>query len=244
MSEDLRAAVSALEWYHSIELPGGVVTPGFFDHRPVLHHYEFPDEMEGLRALDVGAFDGFFAFEMERRGALVTALDVPDEESLDWPVPKLRRGGRTRFQPRHRNFDLAREALGSVVERRFISAYSVTPEEIGTFDYVFVGSVLIHLRDPVGALMALRNVLRPGGVIHICEETRRDLDLLFPRAPVARFQAISPHLTWWIPNRAAWTDMLLASGFEDVSRGKSFIVPFRDRRRGVRHTVFKARNEE
>ena len=41
-----------------------------------------------MRALDVGTWDGFWAFEMERRGAEVTALDLDDERDLDWPADR------------------------------------------------------------------------------------------------------------------------------------------------------------
>jgi hypothetical protein len=65
---DLRAAVAANPvWYHSIELAPGLVTPGHIDLRPVARRV-LPERMEG-RALDVGTFDGFWAFELERRGA-------------------------------------------------------------------------------------------------------------------------------------------------------------------------------
>lgn len=240
MTDDLASQVAALEWYHTLELPGGVVTPGFFDHRPVLERYGIPASLQGVRALDVGTFDGFFSFEMERRGAEVVALDVPDVESLDWPAP-LRASGITRFQPQHRNFDLARTALGSNVQRHFQSAYRVTPDEIGTFGRVFIGSVLIHLRDPVGALMNLRGMLEPGGVIHICEEVHRVLDLLGRGRPLAKLQAISPHMTWWIGNRVCWEHMLLAAGFEQVDHGATFVIPYNGKRGGIRHGVLTAR---
>ena len=241
MGSDLAERVNRLEWYHTIDLPGGVVTPGFFDHRPVLDKYALPVDVSGKRVLDIGTFDGFFSFEFERRGAEVIALDVPDEASLDWPVP-LRRAGTTRFQPQHENFDVAREALGSSVQREFLSVYDAEPERLGLFDIVFVGSVLIHLRDPVGALMALRRVCAEGGEIRICEETHKKLDLLSRRTAMAKFQAISPHMTWWIPNRACWHQMLEAAGYVSVEHGATFTVPFRAGRGGVRHSVLTATN--
>lgn len=243
--DELGTRVAALEWYHTMELPGGVITPGFFDIRPVLEHYEFPGRLDGKRILDVGTFDGFFAFEFERRGAEVVGLDVPDVESLDWPAP-LKAKGVTRFQPKHENFGVAAAAYDSQVRREFVSVYDVTPENVGTFDIVFVGSVLIHLRDPVGALMALHRVCRPGGEIRIAEEVDHRLDLLARllgrRGPaLARLQAISPHMTWWVPNTTGWEHMLLAAGFVDVRRGKRFTIPFRVGKGGVPHAVLWAR---
>jgi tRNA (mo5U34)-methyltransferase len=240
MTDDLRARVAELEWYHTMDLPGGVTTPGFFDHRGILPKYGFPARLDGKRVLDVGTFDGFFGFELERRGAEVVSLDVPDAASLDFPA-HLRRTGLTRFQPRHVNFDLAREALGSKVDRRFVSVYDASPEALGTFDLVFIGSVLIHLRDPVGALMALRTVVNDGGEIMICEEIRRWLDLVGRKTPIAKLQAMSPHLTWWIGNRACWEHMLRAAGFVDVRHGATFTIPYRGARGGIRHGMLTAR---
>jgi SAM-dependent methyltransferase len=156
--EDLLRRVRELDWYHTLRLPGGIVTPGFFDHSPVLSRYGLPDDLRGHRVLDVGTFDGFFAFEFERRGASeVVGIDVPDARSLDWPAPLRRKFEHPRFQPKRANFELAREALGSRAEYASCSVYDVGKAGIGTFDYVFCGSVLAHLRDPVGALMAMRN---------------------------------------------------------------------------------------
>lgn len=236
MNTDLTARVQRLEWYHTIDL-GEVVTPGFFDHRPVLDRYGLPERLDGVRALDCGTFDGYFAFELERRGADVVALDVPGIDSLDWPEP-LRRQGTTRFQARHENFEVAREALGSSVERHFVSVYDVDPDDLGSFDLVFVGSLLGHLRDPVGALMALRRVC--AGRLHLAEMTHGRLDLLSRRVGIAKFQALSSHLTWWVPNRACLRQMVEAAGYHGTTEGQTFTVPYRQARGGIRHTIVTA----
>src|SRR5438132_10227903 len=94
------------DWYHSIELTPDFVTPGWFDLRPFLDAYGLPDRMDGLRALEVGTWDGFWAFEMERRGAEVVALDLDDERQLDWP-PRRRPAAYSQKQ-RGRGFQLAK----------------------------------------------------------------------------------------------------------------------------------------
>jgi tRNA (mo5U34)-methyltransferase len=84
-------AVQALDrardigWYHTLELAPDHTTSGMFDLRSQIHHYGLPERLEGKRALDVGTWDGFWAFEMERRGAEVVALDIDDERDLDYP---------------------------------------------------------------------------------------------------------------------------------------------------------------
>src|SRR5213076_2993924 len=79
-------------WYHTLELAPGVVTPGWFDLRPVADRMPWPD-VAGRRCLDVGTYDGFLAFELERRGAAeVVATDISAHEDWDWP-PVLRARG-------------------------------------------------------------------------------------------------------------------------------------------------------
>ena len=81
--DSLRAAL-ARQWYHTIELAPGVVTPGWFDTRPVSAKIPMPPSLAGKRCLDVGTFDGFWAFEMERRGAAETVgIDVLDPMQWD-----------------------------------------------------------------------------------------------------------------------------------------------------------------
>src|SRR5260221_8545583 len=113
--------MSALEaaqqrsWYHTLELADGVITKGMFDLRPYVAHYGLPERMDGMRALDVGTWDGFWAFEMERRGAEVVALDLDDELELDWP-PRRRGEADTKLR-RGDGFRLAHELYGSRVQR-------------------------------------------------------------------------------------------------------------------------------
>src|SRR5262249_12084216 len=68
--------IAAHPWYHTIEFPDGTVTPGRFDHRPLVSRYGLPSDLSGKRALDVGSGDGFWAFTLERLGADVTSVDI------------------------------------------------------------------------------------------------------------------------------------------------------------------------
>src|SRR5436190_16225019 len=106
---DLADRVRELDWYHTIELRPGLVTEGVFDLRPYLPRYRLPARMDGMRVLDVGTFDGFWAFEMERRGASVTAIDVADARDFDWPA--RRRPRELDPRPQGAGFELARAAL-------------------------------------------------------------------------------------------------------------------------------------
>ena len=91
-SELAESVASVPAWYHSIELAPDVVTPGYFDLRSIVDRLPWPD-VRGKRCLDIGSYDGFYAFEMERRGAAeVVAVDVPDPNDWDWPPDARERG--------------------------------------------------------------------------------------------------------------------------------------------------------
>jgi len=158
--EQLRGRVAGIEWYHTIELAAGVVTPGWFDTRSIVERIGFPSDLSGKRCLDIGTFDGFWAFTMEQRGAAeVLAIDVPDPASWDWPAnsPPDAMEQISRRRP-SAGFALVAEVIHSRVERREISIYDLDTDLVGRFDFVYIGSLLLHLRDPVGALMKVRGV--------------------------------------------------------------------------------------
>jgi tRNA (mo5U34)-methyltransferase len=67
--EALRSRVNALRWYHTIDLGEGIVTPGLDDTALRLARISLPQTLSGLSVLDIGAWDGFFSFEAERRSA-------------------------------------------------------------------------------------------------------------------------------------------------------------------------------
>src|SRR3954454_1045985 len=119
---ELQAEVDRYPWYHTLELGDGVVTPGMFDHRPVLHHYPIPEDLSGMRCLDVATMDGYWAFEMERRGAAsVTALDLEDPNELDWPAVLRTDHDKTMDETKAARFALAKRSLKSNVERVLMS---------------------------------------------------------------------------------------------------------------------------
>ena len=147
-------------WYHSIAVTRddgtAMVTPGEYDHRPYLSKYGFPASLAGKSVMDVGAADGFFSFEFERRGAAsVVAVDIPAYPDVPFHEVAAFGEGVTRGVSR---FDLARSMLRSAVEHRDVSVYDLTPEAHGTYDLVFCGSLLLHLTDPLRAVQGLRQV--------------------------------------------------------------------------------------
>jgi SAM-dependent methyltransferase len=210
-----RAIAENPVWYHAIELAPGVVTPGRADWRHVAGKL-LPADLHERRALDVGTFDGFWAFELERRGAEVVAIDVESIDAAEWPAlarPRLQATAREWGIELGRGFGLAAEALGSRVRREICPVYDLAPERVGgAVDVAFVGAILLHLRDPVRALERVAATLRPGGTAILLEPISLRDTLRSPRRPVARFEAASSEFNWWVPNLSALKAMCWSAG--------------------------------
>lgn len=220
----LRQRVEGRQWYHTIELAPGLATPGFFDHRSVAPKI-LPRTLTGLRCLDVATFDGFWAIEMTIRGANeVVAVDVPDPGSWDWPVGSeeaaiaaisARRGAGD-------GFSIAMEALGYEIERVECSAYDLDPTDIGQFDFVYVGSLLLHLRDPVRALERIRTVCR--GELLLVENVDPLMTMMHPRHAAATLDGLG-RPWWWRLNLAGVERVALAAGFDVIETPKRLRFP-------------------
>jgi len=214
---DVAAAVAANPvWYHTIELPGGVLTPGQVDLRAIAARV-LPDDLSGLRALDVGTFDGFWAFEMERRGAEVMALDLPNLEATEWPPRRreaLLREAREMDTQLGRGFRIAAGVLGSRVTRVEGAVTDLEPEQLGgPVDFVFCGALLIHLPR---ALERMRLALNPGGRLVSSEPFSYTQTILSPRAASARFLADETDFNWWAPNLRCLRAWVQQAGFSEV----------------------------
>jgi tRNA (mo5U34)-methyltransferase len=212
-------------WYHTIDLPDGTSTPGIFDTRDCPKHVTWPAEIGGGRCLDVGTFDGFWSFEMERRGAAeVVAIDVESAEQLDWSDDNRQAGPagvRQLLGPGGGGFAEAAARLGSKVTRMPKSVYDLDPDQDGTFDVVFCGALLLHLRDPVRALEAMRGVCR--GRLLLVEALDAPLEVLALRMPAARVRPL--YNQWYRPNSAALRELVDVAGFTVESMGSRIIMP-------------------
>ena len=206
-------------WYHTLELAPGFLTPGQIDLRRVADKF-LPSDLRGRRALDVGTFDGFWAFELERRGAEVVAIDVAQVGAAQWPPnnrARLQREAETMDIRLGRGFELAAAVLGSGVTRVVCDVLELTPGAIGgQVDLVFMGALLLHLRDPVRALERIFDALRPGADLYQVEPVSLRLSLAHPRRALAELQTLTTPFNWWLPNRAALRGWLRTAGFVEI----------------------------
>jgi tRNA (mo5U34)-methyltransferase len=188
-ADELRRAVAGIRWFHTIDVGQGVVTPGVGGNTRTLRRLGLPQRLDGLSVLDVGAADGFYSFEAERRGAeRVLAIDT----FCSWGTRE--------------GFDLARRALRSRVEDKRIDVFDLSPHTTGVFDLVLFLGVLYHLRHP---LLALGRIFSVTGN-HLILETH--VDLLH-----CRQSAVAVYRGGCGPNTAAVIAMLRSVGFRRIA---------------------------
>lgn len=219
------------DWYHTVELGDGLVSEGLFDHRSVVDQYGFPESLAGMEVLDVGTGDGFFAFEMERRGAArVVAVDLARIGDCDW-VPRMRSrlGEYADVSTWPSHFRMAHRMRRSRVEYRFCSVYDLSPYTVGTFDLVFCGSLLLHLQSPLLALHAIRSVTRDTAVIE--SAVWPDFDDKFPDLPVASFgypgeeEHPGEKNSYWVFSSCGLRKMVTYAGFTVEESHGPFLLP-------------------
>jgi tRNA (mo5U34)-methyltransferase len=217
-------------WYHTIDLGKGLVTPGDHDFREMLPSFGFPENMAGMRVLDVGSATGFFAFEFERRGAEVISVELPS--LADWDIISSERerinvemmawlNANTPQESYRRHLDgpfqFCRSALGSRVSRCYSSVYDLSAAKLGQgkFDLIYAGDLLLHLFSPFKALDVLSRLCNGSLVATV--------DANFPgptdRPLMAFLGCHSEEVdrrTWWAVNATCVKDMLKRLGFQSA----------------------------
>lgn len=189
--------------FHSIQLPDGQVIKGN-KSIPLLERESakiFKYGVKDRTVLDIGAWDGAFSFEAERREAkLVHATDYHC-----WGGP----GVGTK-----KAFDYAHAALDSKVITTEIDVFDLKPDEMGTFDVVLFLGVLYHLRNPLDGLQIVYDMTKEYAVI----ETQ--CALVDDPRPLLRFylggELNNDKTNFFVPNLKALENMLLEVGFSRV----------------------------
>jgi tRNA (mo5U34)-methyltransferase len=199
--EELEAQVAQIRWYHTIRLPHGVITPGIDDTISRLERIQLPINLQGKTVLDIGAWDGSFSFEAERRGAArVLATDKFCWSGEGWGTKA--------------GFNLVKKVLQSKVEDLEIDVLDLSPEKIGTFDIVLFLGVLYHMRHPLLALEHVFSVTKTQLILDT------QMDLLGYSQPAMAFypekELNEDPTNWWGPNVPALIGMLKCVGFREV----------------------------
>lgn len=212
-------------WYHTFDFHSRHpdIVPDY-DLRPGVDNFLLPKEMKGKTFLDIGTGNGFFSFTMEKRGATVTSYDLaldgtPDQ--IPYPHSPDRTNDNREFMRRfhraywyaHRQFNSkARVVYGSVMRM---------PEWLGAADVTILGSILQHLRDPLGAIIEADKHTRSTLIISEAYYNSKE--------PVMRFQAApetpnSQYWTWWLMSPSFLVTALKTLGYRDIEVNGPFNI--------------------
>lgn len=158
-----------INWWHTIDLLDGRHTPGRIQPKYEWPKLQVPD-LAGKSVIDIGTWDGYYAFECEARGAeWVTATD-----SYMWHMDTGRRG-----------FDYAHKARRSKVEAIDVDVLELSHKTVGTFDVVLFLGVLYHMRHPLLAIEKAASVMGQDAVLIL--ETYLSETPLSPTRPALEF---------------------------------------------------------
>jgi tRNA (mo5U34)-methyltransferase len=211
----------SLHWKHSFELIPGVVTPGdwgLINSANLLDSvYAVPKDLRGIRALDIGTLDGVHAFELERRGAKVTALDIQSPDTT--------------------GFNTAKQIIGSKVEYIQGSVYELSSILKDKYEIILFFGVWYHLKNPVRAFEEVAGALTPTGTLYAegealvdyvevngepCPENWRSFasEMGNSELPISIYypnKYKDDLWNWYVPNRACVAAWLETSGMRMLS---------------------------
>jgi tRNA (mo5U34)-methyltransferase len=200
---DYQKRMQAIIWWHSFDLEHGLVARGACTPEALAERLEclcFPENMAGQTFLDICAWDGFYAFEAEQRGAArVLATD-----SLCWNGTGENKRG----------FLLVREILGSKVEDMHIDPLELCPERVGKFDIVLFSGVLYHMRDPYTALERAASVTARTLLMETAVGLDHMSESVVKYIPRVRGNEVS---NFWRPNPACVILWLQEMGFRHIT---------------------------
>lgn len=262
LKKEFRQKIASIEfrgierflWYHTIDLGNGLVTPGDYDYRQSVEAYAFPEDMSGMHVLDVGSATGFFAFEFEKRGAMVTSVELPTIADWDMPIGEDKDATLKALMKEHDAdsieelhylhldgpFLFCQKRLNTHVQRCYSTIYDVCPEKLNCrqFDLVFIGDVLLHIFSPIKALSSIASVCRDRLII---SQTIPDID---EKQPLMLYlggdSRRGDSRTWWHPNKTCFNQMLKRVGFRTVEFVGEFEAIHRPTRYSAKRTIIHA----
>lgn len=207
-------------FYHSMTYPEGDSVEGAWDIRGLFDQYVGGYPLRGKTVLDVGTAGGFLAFEAERAGATVTALDAGTAAEFD-RIPfgrSIYQNDRRRhvaeleawFKTLRNGFWYSWNRLGSRAEVVY-APLSRLPYWDRKFDVVFAGAIIEHLSDPVAALANIAMLAKEAVIVaftDVIDDSRQIMqtanDWSDPVYPI----------TFWILSRGLYRRVFENLGFE------------------------------
>lgn len=214
----LAAEIESLgPWFHNLHLPDGTQTApqhflgDFPSYKWAEVRQHLPEDLTGWSALDIGCNAGFYTFELARRGARVTGIDVDPHylKQAEWAA---------------RQFELADK-----VSFRQMTVYDLARTD-ETWDLVLFMGVLYHLRYPMLGLdivarkvrrrMIFQTLTMPGEEVYPApvdisiHEREVLLEPGWPKMAFLEHRLADDPTNWWAPNHACVQAMLRSAGLE------------------------------
>lgn len=241
--EELLERARQMGWYHSLQLDKNYKTKGEFDLIPYIKYYLPFNDLSDCDCLDIGTGNGFWTYEMEKRNPkTVTSLDIPDYKDTDFSIYFGRENELPQSTPEGsfgEAFRIASVLLGSKTNYKHKNVYELNPKIDGYYDFVFSGSMLMHLYGPLLALQKISSVC--SGILSVT--TQVDFDLEGSNS-MSYHGHIYPYVHF-TPSPLCLQTMMTCCGYEKVYRGPNFLLEFADKANSMKipHTmVFGVKN--
>lgn len=213
------------KYWHTFDFPE-FKTEGVDNSPEKLKFIKMPEDLSGQSVLDVGAWDGYFSFIAEKRGAkVVVAFDSPKHawNRLAHPI-----AGQAIIQNGKEGFETVHKALNSKVKD-----VEGELDQLGnweeTYDIVFDLGILYHCKDPYKHIRDLSKLTNKLLIL----ETHTDANYLLLPAMIFYPEDELNHDAgnWWGPNVACVHDMLITAGFKKIeisfSNGRAVFHAFK-----------------
>lgn len=206
-------------FFHVIDLPGEESTPGMWDFRKTEVEYHGGFQFKGKMVLEIGTATGSHAFWMEKEGAIVTPYDLSPVHSWDimptheQDAKEVEHTMRSTMGMLNNGWWYCRDKLNSKLELSLGSIYEI-PKELGDFDVITFGSVLLHTRNPIGAIQFAAD--RAKEAVIIIDRLPPNLDANKPLMEFMPKKQLAKNFggwTWWWICPKVFENLLTLKGF-------------------------------
>jgi len=211
MNPEQLKEMNEIKWWHKIELDG-VLTKGIDESQAKLNAILMPEDLTGKTVIDIGAWDGFFSFEAEKRGAKVLAVDT-----VMWDNNHPNNTMKEHWNTGKKGFNFARKMLNSKVKDKEVEVNDLSKETVGEFDLVLCLGILYHMEDPLRMCRRMFDITKEGGMLIL--ETHCD-GLNEPKPGMIFYGDTLLNEdpgNWWGPNIKCVEEMLKAAGFKKIN---------------------------
>jgi hypothetical protein len=215
-------------FYHSLDLPEIGTVGGAWDLRGRFDDYIDHADLAGKTMLDVGTASGFLTFEAETRGGTVVSFDMDSKERQDflpyrgepWYEDKARyrEGLNPGLETLKNGYWLAHRLFRSSARVFYGDIYAL-PEELGSFDVIVAGCIMMHLQNPILALESLSRVSSDRIIVIDTISPQDDERVAYLQS---RADDATGHIIWWVYTLGLYKEVFDMLGYDVVGWAQNF----------------------